>query len=134
MIHNLLIIPILGAVKNYVKYKRVSLLLFLRTPIIYSIFYTFLWIYKYKNKISLTIINERIFMFLYKIIYSILIDKYHKNKLKYIKKYNILYSSNQCLEDLNRLVSLLNFKLNTLSLYGEAMAYTFFNKNIKIFL
>ena len=59
MIHNLLIIPILGAVKNYVKYKRVSVLLFLRTPIIYSIFYTFLWLVKYKNKISLTIINER---------------------------------------------------------------------------
>ena len=98
MIHNLLIIPILGAVKNYVKYKRVSLLLFLRTPIIYSIFYTFLWIRKYKNKISLTIINERIFMFLYKIIYSLLTDKYHKNKLKYIKKYNILYSSTECLK------------------------------------
>ena len=100
MIHNLLIIPILGAAKNYVKYKRVSLLLFLRTPIIYSIFYTFLWIRKYKNKITLTIINERIFMFLYKIIYSILIDKYHIKKLKYIKKYNILYNSEQCLEDL----------------------------------
>ena len=98
MIHNLLIIPILGAVKNYVKYKRVSLLLFLRTPIIYSIFYTFLWIRKYKNKISLTIINERIFMFLYKIIYSLLTDKYHKNKLKYIKKYNILYNSTECLK------------------------------------
>ena len=98
MIHNLLIIPILGAVKNYVKYKRVSLLLFLRTPVIYSIFYTFLWIRKYKNKISLTIINERIFMFLYKIIYSLLTDTYHKNKLKYIKKYNILYSSEECLK------------------------------------
>lgn len=98
MIQNLLIIPILGAVKNYVKYKRVSLLLFLRTPVIYSIFYTFLWIRKYKNKISLTIINERIFMFLYKIIYSLLTDTYHKNKLKYIKKYNILYSSEECLK------------------------------------
>tara|TARA_B100001057_G_C22494981_1_gene811723 strand:- start:84 stop:392 length:309 start_codon:yes stop_codon:yes gene_type:complete len=100
MIHNLLIIPILGAAKNYVKYKRVSFLLFLRTPIIYSIFYTFLWIYKYENKISLTIINERIFMFLYKIIYSLLTDTYHKNKLKYIKKYNILYNSRECLKDL----------------------------------
>ena len=100
MIHNLLIIPVLGAAKNYVKYKRVSFLLFLRTPIIYSIFYTFLWIRKYKNKISLTIINERIIMFLYKIIYSLLTDTYHKNKLKYIKKYNILYNSRECLEDL----------------------------------
>ena len=33
----------------------------------------------------------------------------------------------------NRLVSLLNFKLDTLSLYGDAMAYTFFNKKIKYY-
>ena len=100
MIQSLLIIPVLGAVKNYVKYKRVSALLFLRTPVIYLIFYALMWIFKFKNKVSLTIINERIFMFLYKIIYSILIDKYHIKKLKYIKKYNILYNSEQCLEDL----------------------------------
>ncbi len=100
MIRSLMIIPVLGALKNYVKYKRVSLLLFLRTPIIYSVFYTYLWIFKIKNKISLTIIYERIFMFLYKIIYSLLTDSYHKNKLKYIKKYNILYNSRECIKDL----------------------------------
>ena len=100
MIQSLLIIPVLGAVKNYVKYKRVSSLLFLRTPVIYLIFYALMWIFKFKNKVSLTIINERIFMFLYKIIYSLLTDTYHKNKLKYIKKYNILYNSQECLEEL----------------------------------
>ena len=31
----------------------------------------------------------------------------------------------------NRLVSSINFKQNTLSLYGDAMAYTFFNKKFK---
>ena len=97
---SLMIIPVLGALKNYVKYKRVSLLLFLRTPIIYTIIYTYLKLLNYKNKISLTIIYERIFMFIYKIIYSLLTDSYHKNKLKYIKKYNILYNSRECLEDL----------------------------------
>jgi predicted neutral ceramidase superfamily lipid hydrolase len=100
MIHSLLIIPVLGALKNYVKYKRVSFLLFMRTPILYLIFYSYLWLLKYKNKVSLTIINERVFMFLYKIFYSLLTDSYHKNKLKYIKKYNILYNSRECLEDL----------------------------------
>ena len=100
MIQNLMIIPVLGALKNYVKYKRVSLLLFLRTPIIYTIIYTYLKLLNYKNKISLTIIYERIFMFLYKIIYSLLTDTYHKNKLKYIKKYNILYNSQECLKEL----------------------------------
>ena len=100
MIRSLMIIPVLGALKNYVKYKRVSLLLFLRTPVIYTIIYTHLRILNYKNKISLTIIYERIFMFIYKIIYSLLTDSYHKNKLKYIKKYNILYNSRECLKDL----------------------------------
>ena len=95
-----MIIPVLGALKNYVKYKRLSLLLFLRTPVIYTIIYTYLRILNYKNKISLTIIYERIFMFIYKIIYSLLTDSYHKNKLKYIKKYNILYNSRECLKDL----------------------------------
>ena len=97
---SLMIIPVLGALKNYVKYKRVSALLFLRTPVIYSIIYTYLWTLKFKNKVSLTIIYERIFMFIYKIIYSLLTDSYHKNKLKYIKKYNILYKSRECLKDL----------------------------------
>ena len=100
MIQFLLIIPVLGALKNYVKYKRISLLLFLRTPFIYTFIYSYLRLLNYKNKVILTIVNERIFMFIYKIIYSLLTDSYHKNKLKYIKKYNILYNSRECLEDL----------------------------------
>ena len=100
MIQYLLIIPVLGALKNYVKYKRISLLLFLRTPFIYTFIYTYLKLLNYKNKVIMTIVNERIFMFIYKITYSLLTDKYHLKKLKYIKKYNILYSSDQCLEDL----------------------------------
>ena len=80
MIQFLLIIPVLGALKNYVKYKRVSVLLFLRTPFIYTFIYSYLRLFKYKNKIILTIVNERIFMFIYKIIYSLLTDSYHKNK------------------------------------------------------
>ena len=70
MIQFLLIIPVLGALKNYVKYKRVSFLLFLRTPVIYSFIYTYLRLFNYKNKVPMTIINERIIMFIYKIIYS----------------------------------------------------------------
>jgi hypothetical protein len=100
MLPYLLIIPVLGALKNYVKYKRLSVLLFLRTPVIYSFIYTYLKLLNYKNKVILTIVNERIFMFFYKIIYSLLTDSYHKNKLKYIKKYNILYNSKECLKDL----------------------------------
>lgn len=100
MIQYLLIIPVLGALKNYVKYKRVSLLLFLRTPFIYSFIYSYLKLLNYKNKVIMTIVNERIFMFIYKITYSLLTDKYHLKKLKYIRKYNILYNSETCLKDL----------------------------------
>ena len=39
-------------------------------------------------------------MFLYKIIKSLLVDNYHLKKLKYIKKYDIIYNSNKCLEKL----------------------------------
>ena len=100
MIQYLLIIPVLGAAKNYVKYKRVSFLLFLRTPVIYSFIYAYLRLLNHNNKVILTIVNERIFMFIYKIVYSLLTDSYHKNKLKYIRKYNILYNSKECLKDL----------------------------------
>ena len=101
MFYFLFIIPVLGCLKNFVKYKQISLLLFLRTPFIYLILYTYYNYFKYKNKISLTIINERIFMFLYKIIRSLLIDNYHLKKKKYIKKYDIIYNSNKCLEKLD---------------------------------
>ena len=100
MIQYLLIIPVLGAAKNYVKYKRLSFLLFLRTPVIYSFIYAYLRLLNHNNKVILTIVNERIFMFIYKIVYSLLTDSYHKNKLKYIRKYNILYNSKECLKDL----------------------------------
>ena len=99
MIPSLIIIPVLGMCKNYVKYKRVSLLLFLRTPFIYTILYIYMEYFQYKNIVSNVIINERVIMFLYKIVRSLITDSYHKKKKKYIKKYNILYNSNKCLGD-----------------------------------
>ncbi len=92
MIHSLFIIPILGCIKNYVKYKRISPLLFLRTPFIYTIIYLYLTFLNYQNKICLTIINERIIMFLYKIMMALLTDNYYKKRLKYEKKYSIKYN------------------------------------------
>ena len=100
MISSLLIIPVLGCVKNYVKYKRVSFILFMRTPFIYTFLYVFFNYFKYVNKVSLVIINERVIMFLYKIFMSLILDTYHIKKKKYIKKYNITYNSEKCLKDL----------------------------------
>ena len=88
----LLIIPTLGMLKNLVKYKRISLYLFFRTPLIYFFLYNYLNYFNYKNKISLTIINERIIMFIYKIIISLLNNNFYKKKDKYKIKYNIKYN------------------------------------------
>ena len=93
MIYSLFIIPTLGCIKNYVKYKKVSTLLYLRTPSLYLFIYLFLSKFKYTNKISLTIINERIIMFIYKIIMAICNNSYHKKRIKYQKKYNLQYES-----------------------------------------
>ena len=93
MIYSLFIIPILGCMKNYAKYKRVSPLLFLRTPFIYTFLYLFLTLFNFQNRICQTIINERIIMFLYKIIMALLTDNYYKKRLKYEKKYGINYNN-----------------------------------------
>lgn len=92
MFSSLFVIPILGALKNYVKYKRLSPYLFLRTPTIYTFVYLFLYLFNYKNRISLTIINERVIMFLYKISLAIFNDSYNKKRIKYQKKYGITYN------------------------------------------
>ena len=92
MLYLLFIIPILGCLKNYVKYKRISPLLFMRTPILYLLIHIYLILFNYKNCICLTIINERIIMFIYKIIISLWNDTYNKRKLKYEKKYKITYA------------------------------------------
>ena len=96
MFYALFLIPTLGAIKNAVKYKQISPLLFMRTPILYFIIYSYLYLNHYNSKsckICLTIINERIFMFIYKIIISLFNDNYNKKKIKYQKKYGIKYDS-----------------------------------------
>ena len=91
MLYSLFIIPTLGCLKNYVKYKRISPLLFMRTPTIYILLYFYLRLFKYKNIISKTIINERIIMFVYKIFISLWYDTYNKKRIKYEKKYDLKY-------------------------------------------
>ena len=94
MLYSLFIIPTLGCIKNFVKYKKISLFLYFRTPLIYLNLYLFFKFFNYKNKISLIIINERIIMFLYKIFKAILTNNYLRKKIKYIQKYNLNYNSN----------------------------------------
>ncbi len=84
----LLITPLLGCLKNYIKYKQIHFLLFLRTPAIIIVL-------KLINKsISIwkLLIMERWIMFTFKIIRSLYKNDYIKNKEKYKIKYKLEYS------------------------------------------
>ena len=81
------ITPILGFLKNYIKYKRINLFIFLRTPFIYFL----LRILFQRFTIYEILIYERWIFFIYKIILSYINDDYHKKKEKYKKKYNLQY-------------------------------------------
>lgn len=87
------ITPILGAIRNYSKYKQFKLTLFIRTPITYFLIYNLLKIYYQKNIILYILILERWYFLIYKTLISIFNDDYNIKKKKYIKKYNLKYDS-----------------------------------------
>ena len=82
-----LITPLLGSLKNFVKYKRFNIFNFIRTPFIYFLLMlTDDTINKWR-----ILIYERWFFFIYKTFISIYNDDYNEKKDKYIKKYNLKY-------------------------------------------
>ncbi len=83
-----LITPILGMLKNYIKYKQINGYTFCRTPLLYLL----INIVFQRNTLWKTLIYERWFFFIYKIILSIYRNDYQTRKEKYIKKYNINYN------------------------------------------
>ena len=83
-----LITPLLGTLRNYIKYKQIKLLMFLRTPITYF----FINLIFQNNNIWKTLVFERWFFFIYKSFLSIYNDDYHKKKDKYIRKYGLKYN------------------------------------------
>ena len=87
MLHLCLITPLLGSLKNYVKYKRFNFLVFIRTFYIYSLIQCIIQ----TNNIYLILILERWFFFGFKVIRSVLRNDYTRNRKKYIKKYNLIY-------------------------------------------
>lgn len=82
-----LVTPLLGTIRNYIKYKEIKILMFLRTPITYFI----INILFQNNIIWKTLMFERWFFFIYKSFLSIYNDDYRKKKNKYIVKYNLKY-------------------------------------------
>jgi acetate kinase len=87
MIFLYLITPLLGTLRNYIKYKRIKILLFLRTPITYFMINL---IFQNQN-IWKTLMFERWFFFIYKSLLSLYNDDYNVKKQKYIKKYGLKY-------------------------------------------
>jgi len=87
MFYLFFITPILGFIKNYIKYKQLNFLIFIRTPILYFFIYLFLQ----QNNIWKVLIYERWFFFIYKSINSIRKNDYKNKKEKYIKKYGLTY-------------------------------------------
>ena len=62
------ITPVSGYLKNYIKYKRVNVSTFSRTPLVYIMIDRILSYYKLKNVVLWTIVLERWFFFYLKII------------------------------------------------------------------
>jgi hypothetical protein len=86
----LFVIPFFGLIKNYVKYKKINLYLFFRTPIICY----FIQLLIQSNNIYKILLYERWFMFIYKILKSLYNNDYQVRKVKYIKKYKLRYEEN----------------------------------------
>lgn len=86
-----LITPLLGTLRNYVKYKQLSIYMFLRTPISYI----FIRYITNTSNIWKILIYERWYFFIYKTLLSIYNDDYNSKKEKYIKKYNLNYEQDR---------------------------------------
>ena len=84
------ITPTFGLIKNYVKYKKLNPLIFIRTPIFY-IFISMILSKLKVNNIFLTLIVERWLLFFIKIIRSHYNNNYLTKKNKYILKYGFNY-------------------------------------------
>lgn len=85
----LFITPLLGSLRNFVKYKQFFPLIFIRTPIIYF----FLYIILQTSNLWKIIVLERWIMFVYKTTKSIYNDDYNKKKEKYKNKYDLIYQN-----------------------------------------
>jgi len=82
-----LVTPILGSLKNYIKYKNFNTLVFLRTLYIYLVLHLSIQ----TNNTWMILMIERWFFFIFKIIRSIYRNDYIRNRTKYETKYKLIY-------------------------------------------
>ena len=84
--------PIYGLLKNYMKYKKMNMITFSRTPLVYLLIDRLLSYFKMKNVVLWTLIIERWFFFTIKIFISWYKQTYIERINKYKIKYNMSYS------------------------------------------
>ena len=82
--------PNLGLLRNYIKYKTLSVTTYFRTPVLYFIIHFWLLLVGHRNVIYKTIIYERWYWFLYKSFKSYIKDDYNVKKEKYKIKYKLV--------------------------------------------
>ena len=87
------ITPILGFLRNYIKYKQCNFRKFVRTPIVYAFFHHLFFLLGCNNIVWRTLIFERWYFFIEKSFISLKNNDYMKNKEKYIIKYGLKYKS-----------------------------------------
>jgi hypothetical protein len=88
------ITPVLGWLRNYIKYKRCAWKTFMRTPLVYLFFHIFcVQIGPANEVIWKTLIFERWYFFIEKSIRSLRNNDYRKNKEKYKEKYGLTYDT-----------------------------------------
>ena len=90
-----IITPTLGLLKNYIKNKQCDFAIYIRSPILYIFFHNLLHIWETPNIVLKTLIFERWFWFLDKILFNWSNNTYQINKEKYIKKYGLVYKDNK---------------------------------------
>tara|TARA_Y100000768_G_scaffold277219_1_gene212645 strand:+ start:4306 stop:4578 length:273 start_codon:yes stop_codon:yes gene_type:complete len=85
------ITAILGCIRDYSKTKYISILKFIRTPLIIFLINYILKNYNVNNSVLKAIILERWVFLLLKTLISVYNNDYYNKKEKYKIKYNIIY-------------------------------------------
>ena len=87
--------PILGFLRNYIKYKQCKFITFMRTPLVYFFFHSLFCLMDYRNVVWKTLIFERWYFFIDKSIMSLWNNDYMKKKDKYKIKYGLQYKNDK---------------------------------------
>lgn len=104
------ITPSLGLIRNYIKYKRVTFSLYLRTYLVYYFINLLSKFLGYIPNIYEVLIYERWFFFVCKSLISLYRNDYYRKREKYKIKYGLKYELNKnkklSLSDNDRLVKI----------------------------